>query len=108
MKLVNSNNQNLKAKELKKLGAFLLALNKQVSKREIILLFRGNRLENIFLQLGVDYDKDKPDYPTLLERLFMVGEKGKYFYNDQINTVIGRQIRIESTDEEMFNLIFDN
>ena len=108
MKKTNSNSGCLSYDELEQFNSFLLGLNRASSRRKITTLFRGDKISNIFNRLGVEYEINHPNYQDLLDRLFMVGDKARHFYNEQINQFGGRQIRVEDLSENTFGYIFDH
>ena len=108
MRKANANCNDHEYEELKRFNLFLLGLTKASSQRKISTLFRGDKLSNVFTRLGMEYDAENPNYRDLLDRLFMVGDKARHFYNEQISQAGGRQISLEETNEETFKYIFDH
>lgn len=69
------------------------------SNQLIINIYRGLSLDFLCKNLGVD--SNKPNYKKLLEKLFMIGEKSKYFKykNSEFN--------LSDSSKTMFENIFD-
>lgn len=91
------------------LNLFLLKQVELTQARRIQTLTRGDNLENLFTKLNVFYDRNNPDYTQLLEKLFMVGEKGKHFYADQLlENNRTNNFRIDECSPSALKSIFDN
>ena len=85
--------------ELKRHNDFLLKQNELTRKRIIQPIYRGDSLKNLCYKLNVDFDGKSTNIETLLNRLFMVGEKAQRFYTDNEN------FRIEEADNYVFERI---
>jgi len=90
------------------LNEFLLKLLRLSNQRKVSLLYRGDKLENLFSRLGLTYSPTNPDFETLLIRLFTVGEKGRHYYSFELSGAQGRIIRMDEYDEDVFRFIFDH
>lgn len=62
-------------------------------------IYRGDSLENLCEKLNVYYDEENTDISTILERLFIIGEKSKRFYTDE------EIFKIDNTDNYVFEKI---
>jgi len=71
--------------ELLRYNNFLLKQIDLTRKRIIKPIYRGDSLKNLCEKLNVVYDHENTDITTILERLFMVGEKARRFYTDDEN-----------------------
>lgn len=100
--------ENLSYSELNTVNSFLLRCIQWNYQRKISLLYRGDKLENLFNRLGLEYNSIDPDYLQMLQRLFMIGEKGRHFYSERINPPSGRRIGVDFSGQEAFALIFDH
>ena len=86
--------------ELKRHNDFLLTHNDIVRRKIIQTIYRGDSLKNLCEKLNVEFNDSDVDLYTLLDRLFMVGEKGKRFYTDNEN------FRIDESENYVFDRIF--
>lgn len=103
------NKKELSREELLHFNEFLMKQISLTHARHITPLYRGDNLENLHEKLGLEYNKEKPDYAELLKRLFMVGEKARHFYSGEYFNLINREgILINDVNEVVFNYIFDN
>jgi hypothetical protein len=96
-----------KTAELSKINEFLSLLLKECSGGRIKMVYRGGKVENIFDILNVYYNPNSPDYKQVLERLFMLGEKGRHFYGDAFSGVSGRKFKLDDVGEDVFLYIFE-
>lgn len=85
--------------ELTRYNDFLFKQLEMMRKKIIRPIYRGDSLENICEKLNVHYNKDQTNISTILERLFIVGEKSKRFYMDYEN------FEIDNTDDYVFEKI---
>jgi len=87
------------------LNEFLLKLLRLSNQRKVSLLYRGDKLENLFSRLGLTYWPNNPDFETLLIRLFTVGEKGRHYYITWVRYPYSGTLwlDIENPEKEDFN-----
>lgn len=85
--------------ELKRHNDFLLKQNELTRKKIIQPIYRGDSLKNLCNKLNVEFEGKSTNIETLLNRLFMVGEKAQRFYTDNEN------FRIEEADNYVFERI---
>lgn len=85
--------------ELTRYNDFLFIQLELMKKRVIQLIYRGDSLENLCKKLNVYYENEHTNISTILERLFMVGEKAKRFYTDD------EDFEINNTDDYVFEKI---
>jgi len=102
------NKADLNLNEFSNLTDFLLLFVSESRRGKIIPLYRGGNLNDLFSRLGIEYEPIKPNYELLLQRFFMIGEKGRHFYSKEYfklgnNFMFG----IEDHDEIIFKNIFD-
>ncbi len=94
--------KNLNEKiELLRYNNFLLKQIDLTRSRIIKPLYRGDSLENLCEKLNVYYNQDKTDIATLLERLFMVGEKAQRYYTNEEN------FKIDEAYDHVFEKIME-
>lgn len=93
--------------ELSKINEFLSLLLQECSGGHIKMVYRGVKVENIFNVLKVYYNPNSPDYKQVLDRLFMLGEKGRHFYEDSFLGVSGRKFKLHDVGEDVFLYIFE-
>lgn len=112
---MKTNLQNLKKSELIHFNEFLLKLIELTQKRLIYTLYRGDSLFNLYTKLGLPYSEEETEHKELLKRLFLIGEKAKNFYSDELIIELnsgelnsGRNVKIDSCNEEVLRKIFDN
>ena len=105
--MVQSNHikNELSLAELEILNSFLMQLLSNSASSKVKMIYRGDNLGNLCHRLGVKYDTSDIDFQTLLERLFMIGEKARHFYDDSIE---GRYLSIEGAGREAFDYLFDH
>lgn len=70
----------MKKKKLVHYNDFLLKHIDLTAKRIIKPIYRGDSLRNLCNKLNVEYNSEETNIETILDRLFMVGEKAKRFY----------------------------
>lgn len=87
--------------ELEKHNKFLLKQLELTSKKIIRIVYRGDSLLNLCKKLGIVYRGPDTNFDMLLERLFMVGEKGKRYHMDLDSFMIN------DTDESVYEKIAD-
>lgn len=92
--------------ELTKINGFLLSLLQASNSGRTKMVYRGDKITDLFDKLNVPYHNDMPDYSQVLSRLFMLGEKGKYFYNNRLTGDRGNIIQLDDVDERAFVYIF--
>ncbi|RXG18392.1 hypothetical protein DSM03_1011074 [Leeuwenhoekiella aestuarii] len=85
--------------ELQKHNDFLLKQMELTRKRIIQPVYRGDSLRNLCFRLNVEFNETQTDTETLLNRLFMVGEKAQRYYTDNEN------FRIEDAEDYVFDRI---
>tara|TARA_R110000868_G_scaffold144361_1_gene363345 strand:- start:6090 stop:6983 length:894 start_codon:yes stop_codon:yes gene_type:complete len=85
--------------ELIRYNDFLLMQIDLTRKRVIKPIYRGDSLNNLCEKLNVTFKYENTDIPTVLERLFMVGEKAQRFYTDDDN------FNINETSDYVFEKI---
>ncbi|WP_028374941.1 hypothetical protein [Leeuwenhoekiella sp. MAR_2009_132] len=85
--------------ELERHNDFLLKQIELTRKRIIQPIYRGDSLRNLCYRLNVEFNEMNTNIETLLDRLFMVGEKAQRYYTDNEN------FRIEEADDYVFNKI---
>lgn len=68
--------------ELERYNDFLFKQILLSEKKEIKLIYRGDSLKNLCEKLNVDYLEQNTNVNSVLNRLFMVGEKAKRYYID--------------------------
>lgn len=101
--------KKLDRQELLQFNLFLLEKEKLTRGKIITPIFRGDKLENLFIRLGIDYSETQNDYKELLYRLFMIGEKAKHFYSTEFyKPNYTTAITIDDCNEKVFEYIFDN
>lgn len=61
---------------------FLLLQNQLTQLRKIHSFYRGDNLENIYKRFGIIHDETEYNKTELLKRIFLIGDKSKYFYDD--------------------------
>lgn len=88
----------MKKIELLRYNNFLLKQIELTRKRVLKPIYRGDSMENLCRKLNVSYNQKEIDIPTLLERLFMVGEKAQRFYTNDENFKIN----------EAYDFVFEN
>ncbi|REG88761.1 hypothetical protein [Flavobacterium aquicola] len=88
----------MKKIELLRYNNFLLKQIELTQKRVIKPIYRGDSMENLCEKLNVFYDQKEIDIPTLLERLFMVGEKAQRYYTNDENFKI----------DDAYDFVFEN
>jgi hypothetical protein len=93
--------------ELNKINEFLLRLLQENNYGRIKIVYRGDKIESLFQRLNIFFNPDSINYSQALERLFMVGEKGKHFYARNDSSFSGNKFRIEDIGGEFFTFIFD-
>lgn len=93
--------------EYDKINKFLLQLLQLANDGRVKVVYRGDKIENLFQRLNIFFDPQSPDYKQVAERLFMVGEKGKYFYADGIGSLSGRGFRLDDVGRGCFAAVFD-
>lgn len=88
-----------------KIVEFLLLQNQLTQFRKINLLYRGDNIENIYKRYGIINDNSEENKKELLKRIFLIGDKSKYFYN---SVLLGTEIHsrsIELTNEDDITII---
>lgn len=93
--------------ELDKINDFLLQLAREISYRKIRMVYRGDKLENLFERLNIFYNPPTPNIEQVLEYLFMLGEKGRHFYSDSIAGYSGSTFEVDDVGKAQFAYIFD-
>jgi hypothetical protein len=93
--------------ELAKINEFLILLLQESNGGQIKMVYRGGKVESVFKILNVYYYPNSPDYKQVLDRLFMLGEKGSHFYEDSFSGVSGRKFKLDDVGEELFADIFN-
>lgn len=74
----------------------------------IQLLYRGDGLPGLYERFGVDNDGKSKSKRELLNRVFLIGDKARYFYKERIlrSNQLERNISFIDSDDEVFNDIF--
>jgi len=102
------NKADLNLNEFSNLTDFLLLFVSESRRGKIIPLYRGSNLNDLFARLGIEYEPIKPNYELLLQRFFMIGEKGRHFYSTEyFNLGNNFMFGIEDHDEIILKKIFD-
>jgi len=73
------------------------------------LLYRGERLDKLYKRFGVVDDKTDYNRNELLKRLFLIGDKARYFYKNEILKINQhkRNINLIDSDDEIIDGIFN-
>ncbi len=92
-----------------KIIEFLLLQIQLTQLRKINTYYRGDNLENIYKRFGVNNDGTEYKRKELLERIFLIGDKSKYFYNDLLfdDKSFSRDIALVDTSDEALKKIFE-
>lgn len=85
--------------ELTRYNDFLFTQLELMRKKVIRTIYRGDSLQNLCEKLNVFYNQEDTSISTILERLFIVGEKSKRFYSGDEN------FEIDNTDDYVFEKI---
>ena len=92
-----------------KIIEFLLFQNQLTQVRKINSFFRGDNLANVYKRYGIIYDNTEENRKELLKRIFLIGDKAKYFYNASLfsREINSRNIKLTDEDEITLFKIFD-
>jgi len=92
-----------------KIIEFLLLQIQLTQLRKINTYYRGDNLDNIFKRFGIENDGSEYNKRVLLERIFLIGDKSKYFYNDILfkDKTFSRDLALVDTSEAALKKIFD-
>lgn len=76
--------------------------------RQIDLIYRGDNLNNLYKRFGIVNVQSEDSKNELLKRVFLIGDKSRYFYKDEILKVNGydRNIKLTDSDNEIIDGIF--
>jgi hypothetical protein len=83
---------------------FVRELNKEKEAKHIQLLYRGATKKFAFERLGLDLEFSTIN--QFAEKLFLFGEKSKYFWNEKISSE--NSFEINDTSDVFFEFIFKN
>lgn len=107
LKLYNTD-KSLKNEESLHFNEFLLKLLIHTNRRNVIPIYRGEKLKNLYEKLEGDTSENNINLNTILSRLFIIGEKSKHFYNSEIFELPEKkQINLDELNEKVFSYIFD-
>lgn len=92
-----------------KIIEFLLFQNQLTQVRKISTFYRGDSLESIYERYGILNDNTEENKNELLKRMFLIGDKAKYFYNDSLfgAGTYSRDISLIDDQEKTILKIFD-
>jgi hypothetical protein len=84
-------------------------LKHQLSRSgSVKLIYRGDSLYKLYKRFGIIDDKTSENRNELLKRIFLIGDKARYFYKDEIlkTNEYERNIALTDSDDEIIDRIF--
>ena len=78
------------------------------NQKRIELIYRGEDLQNLYDRFGIINDRTKENKNELLKRIFLIGDKARYFYKDEILKLnqYERNIELKNSDDVIIDGIF--
>lgn len=92
-----------------KIIEFLLLQIQLTQRKKINTYYRGDNLNNIYKRFGLSNDGTEYKRKELLERIFLIGDKAKYFYNDILfdDNSFSRNLALIDTSAVALKKIFE-
>jgi hypothetical protein len=86
------------------LNDFLFRFNARINQKEITAIYRGEDCKIICIKLGVDLKHG--GLQQLSQRIFLYGDKSKYYFSKNYFEKEGGTFTIDSIDKDMVNQLF--